>query len=74
LLKKNPAQRIGSGKGDAADIQYDVLVFLQKHSEEDTSQFDTRFTRQTPVDSPDDTTLSHSAELAFAVSLFLSKV
>uniref|UniRef100_A0A8C6TNW0 Ribosomal protein S6 kinase B2 n=1 Tax=Neogobius melanostomus TaxID=47308 RepID=A0A8C6TNW0_9GOBI len=38
----------------------------QLHSEEDVSQFDTRFTRQTPVDSPDDTTLSHSAELAFA--------
>ncbi|XP_030643855.1 ribosomal protein S6 kinase beta-2-like [Chanos chanos] len=27
-------------------------------SEEDVSQFDSRFTRQTPVDSPDDTTLS----------------
>ncbi|XP_069047587.1 ribosomal protein S6 kinase beta-2-like isoform X2 [Lepisosteus oculatus] len=34
-------------------------------SEEDVSQFDTRFTRQTPVDSPDDTTLSESAEQAF---------
>ncbi|KAK1886563.1 Ribosomal protein S6 kinase beta-1 [Dissostichus eleginoides] len=38
----------------------------QLQSDEDVSQFDTRFTRQTPVDSPDDTTLSHSAELAFA--------
>uniref|UniRef100_A0A8D3E2N4 Ribosomal protein S6 kinase beta-2 n=1 Tax=Scophthalmus maximus TaxID=52904 RepID=A0A8D3E2N4_SCOMX len=38
----------------------------QLHSDEDVSQFDTRFTRQTPVDSPDDTSLSHSAELAFA--------
>uniref|UniRef100_A0A672HKF0 Ribosomal protein S6 kinase n=1 Tax=Salarias fasciatus TaxID=181472 RepID=A0A672HKF0_SALFA len=38
----------------------------QLHSDEDVSQFDTRFTRQTPVDSPDDTRLSHSAELAFA--------
>lgn len=44
------------------------LVPLQQ-SDEDVSQFDTRFTRQTPVDSPDDTTLSHSAELAFAVRL-----
>uniref|UniRef100_A0A3Q3RP94 Ribosomal protein S6 kinase n=1 Tax=Mastacembelus armatus TaxID=205130 RepID=A0A3Q3RP94_9TELE len=38
----------------------------QLQSDEDVSQFDTRFTRQTPVDSPDDTSLSHSAELAFA--------
>lgn len=44
------------------------LVPLQQ-SDEDVSQFDTRFTRQTPVDSPDDTRLSHSAELAFAVRL-----
>uniref|UniRef100_A0AAX7V0Z6 Ribosomal protein S6 kinase beta-2 n=1 Tax=Astatotilapia calliptera TaxID=8154 RepID=A0AAX7V0Z6_ASTCA len=57
LLKKNPAQRLGSSKADCADIQ---------QSDEDVSQFDTRFTRQTPVDSPDDTSLSHSAELAFA--------
>lgn len=55
-----------------------VLSSLQQ-SDEDVSQFDTRFTRQTPVDSPDDTTLSHSAELAFAVrlscfsALFLSR-
>uniref|UniRef100_A0A3B3SYD6 non-specific serine/threonine protein kinase n=1 Tax=Paramormyrops kingsleyae TaxID=1676925 RepID=A0A3B3SYD6_9TELE len=35
-------------------------------SEEDVSQFDSRFTRQTPVDSPDDTSLSQSAEHAFA--------
>ncbi|KAM7084881.1 ribosomal protein S6 kinase beta-2 isoform 3-T3 [Molossus nigricans] len=34
-------------------------------SEEDVSQFDTHFTRQTPVDSPDDTTLSESANQAF---------
>ncbi|MBN3310547.1 KS6B2 kinase, partial [Amia calva] len=37
--------------------------FLQ--SEEDVSQFDTRFTKQPPVDSPDDTSLSHSQEQAF---------
>ncbi|MED6278092.1 Ribosomal protein S6 kinase beta-2 [Characodon lateralis] len=89
LLKKNPAQRIGSGKGDAADIQkhpffrhisWEELLNKnveppykpQLHSEEDTSQFDTRFTRQTPVDSPDDTTLSHSAELAFAGFSFVA--
>ncbi|OWK17239.1 RPS6KB2 [Cervus elaphus hippelaphus] len=34
-------------------------------SEEDVSQFDSHFTRQTPVDSPDDTTLSESANQAF---------
>lgn len=44
-----------------------VLCPGWQQSDEDVSQFDTRFTRQTPVDSPDDTTLSHSAELAFAV-------
>ncbi|XP_055436639.1 ribosomal protein S6 kinase beta-2 isoform X2 [Bubalus kerabau] len=34
-------------------------------SEEDVSQFDSHFTRQMPVDSPDDTTLSESANQAF---------
>ncbi|KFP07359.1 Ribosomal protein S6 kinase beta-2, partial [Calypte anna] len=36
-----------------------------QQSEEDVSQFDTRFTRQTPVDSPDDATISESANQAF---------
>ncbi|XP_025092900.1 ribosomal protein S6 kinase beta-1-like isoform X3 [Pomacea canaliculata] len=34
-------------------------------SEEDTSQFDIKFTRQTPVDSPDDTVLSDSVNRVF---------
>jgi len=34
-------------------------------SEEDTSQFDQRFTNQPPVDSPDDSHLSESANLVF---------
>ncbi|XP_061628106.1 ribosomal protein S6 kinase beta-2-like isoform X2 [Phyllopteryx taeniolatus] len=38
----------------------------QLQSDEDVSQFDTRFTRQTPVDSPDDTSLGQSEELTFA--------
>uniref|UniRef100_A0AAR2K6N3 Ribosomal protein S6 kinase n=1 Tax=Pygocentrus nattereri TaxID=42514 RepID=A0AAR2K6N3_PYGNA len=83
LLKKNPTQRLGSGKGDCADIQKHPFFrhinwedLLNKRveppyrpslqSDEDVSQFDSRFTRQTPVDSPDDTTLSGSADHAFA--------
>lgn len=37
--------------------------FLQ--SDDDVSQFDSKFTRQTPVDSPDDSTLSESANQVF---------
>uniref|UniRef100_A0A3Q3WGH2 Protein kinase domain-containing protein n=1 Tax=Mola mola TaxID=94237 RepID=A0A3Q3WGH2_MOLML len=73
LLKKNSAQRLGSSKADCTDIQVTFpcnclksIKSMCKQSDEDVSQFDTRFTRQTPVDSPDDTSLSHSAELAFA--------
>ena len=36
-------------------------------SDEDTSQFDTKFTRQTPVDSPDDSVLSDSINQVFQV-------
>nr|XP_023994240.1 ribosomal protein S6 kinase beta-2-like isoform X3 [Salvelinus alpinus] len=41
-------------------------------SDEDVSQFDTRFTKQTPVDSPDDSTISHQHEHAFTSSQVLS--
>lgn len=41
----------------------------KQRSEDDVSQFDTRFTRQVPVDSPDDTTLSESVNLIFQVSV-----
>ncbi|KAG7266085.1 hypothetical protein CRUP_026722 [Coryphaenoides rupestris] len=81
LLKKNPAQRLGSSGMDCADIQKHLFFrhinweeLLNKrveppyrpqlHSEEDVSQFDTRFTRQTPVDSPDDASLSDAAQQA----------
>ncbi|XP_037110650.1 ribosomal protein S6 kinase beta-2-like isoform X1 [Syngnathus acus] len=83
LLKKNPAQRLGSSKADCDDIKrhpffkqikWDELLNKrveppykpQLQSDEDISQFDTRFTRQTPVDSPDDSSLSQSGELTFA--------
>lgn len=44
-------------------------LFLQQ-SADDVSQFDSKFTSQTPVDSPDDSTLSESANQEFLVSLF----
>lgn len=83
LLKKNPAQRLGSSKNDCAEIQkqrffrqidWDDLLNKRVEppnkpslqSDEDVSQFDSLFTKQTPVDSPDDTTLSDSVDHAFA--------
>ncbi|KAA0704015.1 Ribosomal protein S6 kinase beta-1 [Triplophysa tibetana] len=39
-------------------------LFLQR-SADDVSQFDSKFTSQTPVDSPDDSTLSESANQVF---------
>jgi len=42
------------------------FVILQA-GEDDVSQFDTKFTKQTPIDSPDESTLSESANLVFQV-------
>lgn len=53
---------------DLAVDFYGVFVCFGKQSEEDVSQFDAKFTRQTPVDSPDDSTLSESANQVFLVS------
>lgn len=39
-------------------------------SEDDVSQFDTKFTKQIPVDSPEESTLSESANLIFQVLIF----
>ena len=41
--------------------------------EDDTSQFDSKFTKQTPVDSPDDTMLSESMNQVFKVSSRVSR-
>lgn len=41
---------------------------FQQQSAEDVSQFDSKFTSQPPVDSPDDSTLSESANQVFLVS------
>ncbi|KAM6946425.1 ribosomal protein S6 kinase beta-1 [Aplochiton taeniatus] len=47
----------------ARKVEPPFKPFLQ--SAEDVSQFDSKFTNQTPVDSPDDSTLSESANQAF---------
>ena len=44
-------------------------TFHQQRSEDDVSQFDTKFTRQIPIDSPEESTLSESANLMFQVSV-----
>ncbi|KAG8234486.1 hypothetical protein J437_LFUL014606 [Ladona fulva] len=42
--------------------------------EDDVSQFDTKFTRQTPIDSPDESTLSESANLVFQVRISIHTI
>lgn len=42
--------------------------FRLQRSEDDVSQFDTKFTKQIPVDSPEESTLSESANMMFQVS------
>ncbi|CAM9243615.1 unnamed protein product, partial [Lampetra fluviatilis] len=56
LLKKNHANRLGAGTRDVDDV---------KQSEDDVRHFDAKFTKQPPVDSPDENALSHSADLVF---------
>jgi ribosomal protein S6 kinase beta len=51
---------------------YFVFVsFFVQRSEDDVSQFDTKFTKQIPIDSPDDSMLSESVNLIFQVNIFL---
>ena len=46
----------------------ELLTLSLQVNEEDVSQFDSKFTKQTPVDSPDDSMLSESANQIFLVS------
>uniref|UniRef100_A0A671LHS5 Ribosomal protein S6 kinase n=1 Tax=Sinocyclocheilus anshuiensis TaxID=1608454 RepID=A0A671LHS5_9TELE len=74
LLRRNASTRMGAGPRDALDVQVSGLMicvfFLCSVnclplSYYDVSQFDSKFTSQTPVDSPDDSTLSESANQVF---------
>ncbi|CAH0604631.1 unnamed protein product [Chrysodeixis includens] len=80
LMKRSETQRLGA-QGAAAVRGHAFFkhthwddVFARRleppikprlTSDDDVSQFDTRFTLQTPIDSPDESTLSESANLMF---------
>lgn len=49
-----------------------ISCFYSQTGEEDVSQFDSKFTRQTPVDSPVDSMLSESADKIFQVRIKLT--
>ena len=44
------------------------MFYLLQKGNDDVSQFDTRFTKLTPIDSPVDTKISASADMNFKVS------
>lgn len=48
---------------------YLVVSRNLQNSDDDVSQFDTKFTRQIPIDSPDDSTLSESCNMIFQVNM-----
>uniref|UniRef100_A0A8C5H203 Ribosomal protein S6 kinase n=1 Tax=Gouania willdenowi TaxID=441366 RepID=A0A8C5H203_GOUWI len=50
---------------EARDLLKKVICSHNFQSADDVSQFDSKFTSQTPVDSPDDSTLSESANQVF---------
>ena len=52
---------------DVAAKRYDPPYKPVLKGDDDVSQFDTKFTKQTPVDSPDDSMLSESANQVFLV-------
>ena len=51
----------------SSGISCNLFLCLLQAGEDDVSQFDTKFTKQTPIDSPDESTLSESANLVFQV-------
>ncbi|KAJ3590088.1 hypothetical protein NHX12_008042 [Muraenolepis orangiensis] len=61
LLKRNASSRLGAAVGDAAEVQ--AHPFFRQINWDDLVA--RKFTSQTPVDSPDDSTLSESANQAF---------
>ncbi|XP_068629371.1 ribosomal protein S6 kinase beta-2 isoform X1 [Battus philenor] len=80
LMKRSETQRLGATGASAVrghaffkHVQWDDVFNRRLEppmkpiltSEDDVSQFDTRFTLQTPIDSPDESTLSESANLMF---------
>lgn len=81
LMKRSETQRLGATMGGAAvrshpffkHVRWDDVLARRLEpptkpklaSEDDVSQFDTRFTLQTPIDSPEESTLSESADLMF---------
>ena len=67
-------KRLSSRSNTVCSPFSNCFFFFIKQSEEDVSQFDSKFTRQTPVDSPDDSALSESANQVFLVSERLSSV
>ncbi|KAF9802368.1 hypothetical protein SFRURICE_009050 [Spodoptera frugiperda] len=80
LMKRSETQRLGSqgaagirGHAFFKHVHWDDVfnrrveppIKPRLTSDDDVSQFDTRFTLQTPIDSPDESTLSESANLMF---------
>uniref|UniRef100_A0A8C5P1M7 Non-specific serine/threonine protein kinase n=1 Tax=Jaculus jaculus TaxID=51337 RepID=A0A8C5P1M7_JACJA len=69
LLKRIAASLLGASTGDAGEVQahpfFRHINWEELLARKDVSQFDSKFTHQTPVDSPDDSTLSESANQVF---------
>ena len=46
-----------------------IYIIIFQKSEDDVSQFDTKFTKQAPIDSPVDSVLSESDNQIFMVNI-----